>query len=67
MLKNCEEYMANFVGCALIGPQVYEHPHQCMKDGWMVWGQETIFCWIALPKLTMVVNSVDVFLTTYLP
>jgi hypothetical protein len=27
-------------------------------EGWMVTGQETVFCWISVPKLTTVVSSV---------
>jgi hypothetical protein len=34
----------------------------CWMDGWMVSGQETVFCWVSVPKLTMVVTSVA-FLT----
>jgi hypothetical protein len=32
-----------------------------VKDGWMVSGQETLFCWVSVPLLTMVVNSVASF------
>jgi hypothetical protein len=32
-----------------------------VKDGWMVSGQETLFCWVSVPLLTMVVNSVVSF------
>jgi hypothetical protein len=30
-------------------------------EGWMVSGQETVFCWVAVPWLTMVASSVAFF------
>jgi hypothetical protein len=35
--------------------------HQCTREGWMVSGHETVFCWVSVPLLTMVVNSVASF------
>jgi hypothetical protein len=35
------------------------------NEGWMVSGQETVFCPVPVPKLTMVVSSVAFF--AYLP
>ncbi len=36
--------------------------HQQTKHhGWMVSGQETVFCWVPVPYLTMVVSSVAFF------
>jgi hypothetical protein len=29
-----------------------------ISEGWMVRGQETVFCWVPVPQLTMVVSSV---------
>jgi hypothetical protein len=33
------------------------------NEGWMILGLETVFCWVPVPQLTMVVilNSVAVF------
>jgi len=36
-------------------------------EGWMVSGQETIFCWVPVPYLTSVVHSVAFFFPLYLP
>jgi hypothetical protein len=37
-------------------------------EGWMTSDQETIFCWVSVPKLTMVVTTVCFFFfPTYLP
>jgi len=33
-------------------------------QGWMICDQETVFCWVPVPLLTMVVSSVALF-TTY--
>jgi hypothetical protein len=30
-------------------------------EGWMVSGQETVFCWVPVPWLTMVASSVGFF------
>ncbi len=42
---------------------VKQHP-PAHREGWMVSGQETVFCWVPVPYLTMVVTSVAFFLTT---
>jgi hypothetical protein len=34
-----------------------QHPLVC-REGWMVKGQETVFCWVLVPQLAMVVSSV---------
>jgi len=34
-------------------------------EGWMVRGQETVFCWVPVPYLTMLVGSVAPLLITY--
>jgi hypothetical protein len=41
---------------------VKQHP-PAHHEGWMVSGQETAFCWIPAPLLTMVVSSVASFTT----
>jgi hypothetical protein len=35
------------------------------SEGWMVGGQETVFCWVPVPQLPMVVSLVA--LLFYLP
>jgi len=41
---------------------VNQHP-PAHREGWMVSGQETVFCWVPVPQLTMVVSSVAFFLS----
>ncbi len=36
---------------------VNQHP-PAHREGWMVGGQGTVFCWVPVPQLTMVVSSV---------
>jgi len=43
---------------------VNQHP-PVHHEGWMVSGQEIVFCWFPVAELTMVVSSM-LFLTTYL-
>jgi hypothetical protein len=38
---------------------VNQHP-PVHHQGWMICDQETVFCWVAVPELTMVVSSVGV-------
>jgi len=35
------------------------------REGWMVSGQETVFCWVPVPWLTMAAGQL-LFLATYL-
>jgi hypothetical protein len=46
---------------------VNQHP-AVHHEGSMISGQETVFCWVSVPKLTMVVSSVAFFkkISTYL-
>jgi hypothetical protein len=46
----------------------YGHPlpTQVHHKGWMVSGQETVFCWVPVHKLTMVGSSGSFFKPTYL-
>jgi hypothetical protein len=39
---------------------VNQHP-SVHREGWMASGQETVICWVSVPLLTMVVNSVASF------
>jgi hypothetical protein len=40
------------------------HSEPADYEGWMVSGQETVFCWVPIPNLNMVVSSA-LFFTTY--
>jgi hypothetical protein len=41
-------------------------PTSTPSTGCMIIGQGTVFCWVPVPYLTMMVSSVGFFFTTYL-
>jgi hypothetical protein len=41
-------------------------PTNAHHQGWMICDQETVFCWVPVPYLTMVVSSLGLFTTCQL-